>query len=339
MIIGVVCFIPSYAEHFHNLFFDNESLLYFRPCGRDTGLALLSCSSRYLPIASGTSYPQEVYAIPETVTYNNQYFDVIGTDDDIFNYSFLRKIIFPESLQFIGDNCFQDTALKLIKFSEGLLSIGECCFCGLRDVYEIEFPQSLYKIGANSFSNSEIEYIVLGEGLSIIGEGSFCKNDNLKEIKLPEALRFSGGNFSDNGLRGIFNDNKSLRYVELGYGSLSATMRDCFNGCPEIESIICLSAEPAPFEKCFDMVNKKRSQLIVPYGAKQVYSKTAGWKEFENIDELPESGNSSMRIDNGTSEPEYFTLEGLKINNPESLQRGTILIKAESYESGKILME
>ena len=104
----------------------------------------------------------------------------------------------------------------------------------------------------------------------------------------------------------------------------------------EIKSYI---QEPfATSSNCWTNVDKS-IPLYVPYGTKEMYQNTDGWKEFTNIIEMEKTTaietieNTSSAIDNAQLAKGIYTLTGAKVSDDtadlKSLPRGTYIVNGK----------
>ena len=179
--------------------------------------ALITC-----PIALGL----EEYTIPEgTITLGTVAFE---------NCRQLRRVVFPDSLQVLGENPFsQCTRLTELVVSPEhpvltvaggvLLNRAEqsvvCCPQGLElEAYDV--PEGVTLIDGYAFHDCRsLQRVTLPQGVETIGYGAFSGCRGLREINLPEGL----GEIMDEG----FYDCRSLTALQLP-GSLEAIGKDAF---------------------------------------------------------------------------------------------------------------
>lgn len=114
-----------------------------------------------------------------------------------FSHTKIKKVIFPDTLQMIGDEAFYGCAeLKEIDFGHGITRIGEngnqSMFSGCA-FKKITFPPQIKEIGMRAFSLCyELEEVIFNEGLEVIQKEAFQNCPNLLEINLPASIKKVG---------------------------------------------------------------------------------------------------------------------------------------------------
>ncbi|MBN3534463.1 leucine-rich repeat domain-containing protein [Mycoplasma procyoni] len=134
----------------------------------------------------------------------------------------LNKIIFPETLESIGNYAFTGVSVSgyitELDFSKAtkLVSIGENAFEG-NEIKKLSLPASLKNIQANAFANNSIEELTIPENSSLetISIGAFNKNKlttlNLANSSLKTISRAA---FKDNEISSItLAQNSQLAFV------------------------------------------------------------------------------------------------------------------------------
>lgn len=110
-----------------------------------------------------------------------------------------------------------------------------------------------------------------------IEERAFLGCKELEEVYIPRSVNHIE--------MAAFESCHKLEYVYL-YASVDTIPFRCFNHCNNLKELHLGNQKP-PFIKEFglDEVNRDSCVLYVPKGAKGLYSKYDGWKEFKNIEE------------------------------------------------------
>jgi len=210
-------------------------------------------------VLNGKNYEGHL-EIPETVTYNDITYTVIGIADYALSYnrsltsivipntvryishdafqgcSSLTEVDIPGSVKTIGSDAFLFAGLKKVTFHEGLEHIGTYAFCGNHSngggnelSQSIEFPSTLKTIGNYAFENTPTLYgdIFFSEGMESIGLGAF-NNTGITSVSIPSTIK----SFSFKGcskLRSVVF-NGAIKIKEIVNGS--------FGGCAALPSII-----------------------------------------------------------------------------------------------------
>lgn len=122
---------------------------------------------------------------------------VVRIRKSAFSNSKIKKVIFPDTMQTIGDEAFYACEkLKEIDFGHGITRIGEngnqhmfsgCAF------KKITFPPQIKEIGMRAFYLCcELEEVIFNEGLEVIQKEAFKNCQNLLEVNLPASIKTVG---------------------------------------------------------------------------------------------------------------------------------------------------
>ena len=111
--------------------------------------------------------------------------DVVHIGDRAFQYSCVKKVIFPSGLKTIGENAFTCSWIEDAILPNGLEVIGDKAFFCCHDLKSVEIPDSVKHIGTYAFySCPELENVKLPKGLQTLGKDVF---ENLPPMKLPKS--------------------------------------------------------------------------------------------------------------------------------------------------------
>ena len=171
----------------------------------------------------------------------SNYGDYFGTFGSITT---LEKVVFPESLTYIGNGAFKGcSSLEEVVFAEGLTTIATKAFQGCTSITELNFPKTLKTIKSNAFyqctalKSADIAYVETIENsafngcttlesvdltnLVTIGNQAFYGCTELKSVRL-------GNKLTGIGSSNFYNTN----IVELTIpGSVSNVGSGVFFGC------------------------------------------------------------------------------------------------------------
>lgn len=101
----------------------------------------------------------------------------------------LEQIIWPSSLETIGNYAFPNTVISKLELPSSLTSIGEAAFSGCKHLTEIHLPSSLKSTAKYLFSGcSSLQRVSISSGMETIEQNTFKGCTSLTEIVLPETL-------------------------------------------------------------------------------------------------------------------------------------------------------
>ncbi len=193
----------------------------------------------YSIISDSTVYVEMVYygvegavEIPETVSYNDVEYKVVGIDTNAFaNQSGMTSVILPNSLLYLAG------------------------FRGCSGLTSIEIPNSVIYIDSGSFEYcSALSSVSIGNAVTHIYSGAFYGCTALTSIVLPDAVSFIGED--------AFYNCSSLTYVFFG-ASVETIGTYAFIGCGALETIEV--SENNPFYKSIDGVLFDHNENMLLY--------------------------------------------------------------------------
>ena len=193
----------------------------------------------YSIISDSTVYVEMVYygvegavEIPETVSYNDVEYKVVGIDTNAFtNQSGMTSVILPNSLLYLSG------------------------FRGCSGLTSIVIPNSVVYIDAGAFEYcSALSSVSIGNAVTHIYSGAFYGCTALTSIVLPDAVSFIGED--------AFYNCSSLTYVFFG-ASVETIGTYAFIGCGALETIEV--SENNPFYKSIDGVLFDHNENMLLY--------------------------------------------------------------------------
>lgn len=269
--------------------------------------------------------------IIEGETSRDTVIEIIYPDNEISSNVFesnknLENIIFPNSLESIGENAFSNcTALKALDFSNcpelkeigsyafgsiqktlthvsfngcsKLETIGEYAFTNDKAIASIDFTgcSALKTIGNRAFLNlnTSLETLDLSDctALEEIGGNSFRGIKKVSSLILPENVKVIGEN--------AFYQCNALETITIP-ASVDSIAAYAFYQPKALKTVICKGTATKAAEKAFTSVsstskpaeenyNEKGYKLIVPKGCVETYRAGIEWAKFPTIEEA-ESG-------------------------------------------------
>ena len=168
---------------------------------------------------------------------------------------------------------------------DSVSAIGKGAFAGCSELTSIVIPDSVTEIGNSAFSDCRgLNSVVIPDSVTAIGEWAFYSCRGLKSIVIPDGVTSIG--------EGAFSGCWGLNSIMIP-DSVTEIGESAFYECTRLTNII----SHIPADKLFPIkwtvflcedIYKSNCTLYVPKGAKDVYAKTDGWRDFENIVELKE---------------------------------------------------
>ena len=143
---------------------------------------------------SGVTYSGDIN-VPETVTYDNEEYTVVGIKESTFNASTgLTSIKLPSTLRTIGNLAFYGcTNLEEIEIPGGVQAIPEGMMDGCTGVTKVTLNEGLKTIGPHAFYNNKaLVDITLPSTLTSIGTHAFYQCQSIKTMIIPDAVQTIG---------------------------------------------------------------------------------------------------------------------------------------------------
>ena len=203
----------------------------------------------------------------------------------------LTGIKIPASVKTIGSNalsgCYNLESIEVVDGNKVYESLGSNVIVErntntlLLGCKNSVIPSSVAAIGAEAFYNCQIARIQIPESVKSIGYNAFASCDYLTEVTLPEGIdSIASGAFRDCNRLVTIEFPKTLRY--LGERS--------FAYCNSLLNVVSNIEEPKGISESvfeyYDGSIYRQATLWVPKGKIDTYKQVAGWKRFEQYDEL-----------------------------------------------------
>jgi hypothetical protein len=114
-------------------------------------------------------------------------------DDSFIDTKKLTVIVFPETLETIGNNAFFLSGLTEIIVPESVKYIGTSAFSSCENLSLIRLPSGLVNIADYTLSGAyELKSITVPDGVAAIGEYAFADCLKLEEIVIPASVKYIG---------------------------------------------------------------------------------------------------------------------------------------------------
>lgn len=167
----------------------------------------LSSNGQYYILTSIGMAQEDTINIPSK--FNGLDVKVIG-ESAFENYSFIKKIIMPNSIISIENSAFKNCySLTKVVLSKNLQIISDYAFYNCENLQNIELPNSIEEIGQSSFYNCEkITSIKIGSIVKKIGTKAFYNCINLTNIyfNAEDCQNFGPGSYIFyNAGKGVLN--------------------------------------------------------------------------------------------------------------------------------------
>lgn len=252
----------------------------------------------------------------------------------------LTELIIPEGVEEIGYSAFSRClGITKVSLPSTLKKVGADAFAdctdiqianitSLQDYCSIDFGNP----GANPFQDymmhraftwmlingdyiRDKEFLNIPEGLNEIKPSTFAKVDNNSTVIIPASV-------SKIGRYAFYTSVNKLNKVFIN-GHIADMGEYAFGNCPYIGTLYVNDANPdsIPENAFYNYYhpsnnvtlgvdyNYRNTKLMVPVGAKQKYESTAGWKLFQNIEEIDFTKAQGIKED-ASGIIESYTLDG-----------------------------
>lgn len=189
----------------------------------------------------------------DKLTNVNIAYGVRSISRDAFSWcDALTHIDLPDSLEYIGDSAFRDSALESVVIPDSVTEIGDYAFSDNGNLKSVHIPAGVTEWGDAVFAyNEALENVTFAEGITTLGAQIFGGCGALRNMRLPDTLTAIPPNmFLDSGViaveipqsvtqvgAGAFSSCYELRYLgipatltEIPQGAFSGTGEDIWDG-------------------------------------------------------------------------------------------------------------
>ena len=215
-----------------------------------------------------------------------------------------QNTIIPNSVTSIGDLAFYDCShLTSITIPNSVMTIGSSVFYYCSGLTSVTIGNSVTSIGAKAFSDCYgLTSVTIGNSVTSIGNSAFAYCSSLTSVTIPNSVTSIGA--------GAFNNCSHLTSITIP-DSVTTIGSNAFQGCSSLTSVTIgnsvTSIGYAAFYKCSSLTfikslaevpptlgssafNNVSTQIpvYVPCSSVSAYQSAEGWKDFTNIQCMPE---------------------------------------------------
>ena len=159
-------------------------------------------------------------------------------------------------------------------------SIDYGAFSGCKGLRSITIPNSVKNIGRDAFLGcTGLTSITIPNSVTSIGDYAFQNCNSLTSVTIPNSVT-SIGDYAFDSCWGLTEITIPNTMTSIG--------EEAFWGCWGLKSVKYLSKNPfAVSDNCFWGVDYDTATLYVLYGCEEEVKELYGWRNFNNIVELP----------------------------------------------------
>ncbi len=296
----------SLASNAHDIEVPNADgvMIYYNISKDDTQLQVTYSNN------SDEKYKGEV-VIPDEVEYSEKTYKVTSLDSFAFMYcSELTAVTIPEGLNSLGAKIFTGCSslvtvnIKSKKFIETNFGFGGGCASLFgNQIKNCTLKDDVTTIGNYFFAQcSNLTTLEIPGCVTKIGNSTFESCSSLSSLTVPSSVESMGSY--------VFSNCESLTSVTF-LGDIPTFGDYAFWQAKNIKTIYSYTDMPSAYsdDRFAGIYNKVT--LYVPYGCKEIYQNTNGWKKFANIVEMEPSGIHGVSTSTvGASVMGYYSLEG-----------------------------
>ena len=223
----------------------------------------------------------QVYLNP-TVTYNGRTYSVTSVRNYAFDgCSSLTSVAIPNSVTSIGGGAFFGcSSLTSVTLGNSVTSIGHGAFDNCSSLTSINIPNSVVIIEGYAFEScSSLTSVTIPNSVTSIGYWAFGNCSSLTSITLGKNLTSIGA--------AAFSGCSKLTSVTIP-NSVTSIGGRAFNNCSGLTSVTSLAEIPPTLRTDVFYNVSTTIPVYVPCSSVPAYQSAKGWKDFTNIQCMPE---------------------------------------------------
>lgn len=132
--------------------------------------------------------------IPNYVTIKNKQYPVTVLSQEAFSFcTELRSVIMPNSIKYIGNNCFYGSGIEQIDIPSSVKQLRAGCFAYCESLKTVKLPNSISILSGSTFTGCiSLEEIDIPNTITEIGQSCFHDCTSLSSIKIPNSVTILG---------------------------------------------------------------------------------------------------------------------------------------------------
>lgn len=246
-------------------------------------------------------------------------------EEVFYQNSNLSKVIIPEGVERIERYAFNRSSLQEVELPSTLKTIGYGAFA-LCNLTSFHIPASVNTLDYQCIANNMISSLTIDENNPVFDSRNNCNavietaTNTLVHATLSTVIPKSVTAIGEQG----YNSLQRMTSVRIPSWITSIGDR-AFSYCKYLETIYCEIEKPFPIgSETFLWATE--ATLYVPYGSKELYRSTEGWKLFTNIEEMDETGIHC--VTNPDTDNVMYDIRGNRIIAPG---KGIIIRNGKKY--------
>jgi hypothetical protein len=234
------------------------------------------------------SEAQGTVIIPDSILYNDKYYQVTAMVNAAFSEARLSSVSLPDAITTLNSSAFYKCKyLRQVKWPANLRVIGDGAFFMCEALESAMLPKGVKELQDDAFWRcGSLRELSLGDSLEVLGHLAFSHCEKLESVVLPATLKnLSGGAFFD---------------------------------CHGLRLIDCRIPEPIRMKDGNSFANAMKyfGVLRVPSKSRNAYRHHADWSTFVNIEE-DNGGKEMVDVHVRCNDLGTVTIDGKRVKGQE----------------------